>query len=102
MALYDENGKITIDDIAAGEDVKRIKDAIAKIDETKAAIEQIKNQSETFSGEAASSMLETSQVLVNALRELEEQLEQQIKFINRTVERYKQLDAEVKNKINQM
>ena len=70
MAYRDENGKITIDDVAAGEDIKK--------------------------GQTAQAIYDKSQELINQIQRLDNNLEETTNYIRHVLAVYKAKDEMLK------
>ena len=80
MAYKDENGKITIDDVAAGEDIR-------KIERTEGA---------NSKGETAQAIYDKSQELINQIQRLDSNLEETTNYIRHVLAVYKAKDEMLK------
>lgn len=100
MALYDENGKITIDEIAAQNDIKRINAAIHSLNNSKAAIQNLINQASGGQGQTTNAILEKATELKGQIDAMINRLNETSWFISKTVSHYQWVDQQVKNIIN--
>lgn len=101
MAFRDSNGKITIDEVAAQKDINYINAAIQDLQAARDSLNEIMHQAQSFSGRTAVSMTECSARLIKEYDSLISQLKNSTDLIQNTVEKYKKIDEEVKNLINQ-
>lgn len=100
MAFKDSNGKITIDEGAAQKDITNIKAATEHLSAANRLLTQMINIASEFSGE-------TGKAIVDALGELQKQVNQMMDYsfntisaINSVVKKYEQIDRELKSLIN--
>lgn len=100
MAYVDENGLILIDDVEVAEDITKLKTTLDLLDEALEKIKQIQNTNSGFMGHTAAAIDETSIELINRINEQKEEIETTIGYINRVVERYKTIDAKMRDLIN--
>lgn len=96
MAYYDYNGKITIDEVAAGTDIARINAALPSLINAKRILEQLLEQGSSSQGETGAAIVEKTQELIRRLSGLIQGLEEAKNYISNTVRRYQALDQEVK------
>ena len=101
MSFRDSNGKITIDEVAAQKDINYINAAIQDLQAARDSLNEIMHQAQSFSGRTAVSMTECSARLIKEYDSLISQLKNSTDLIQNTVEKYKKIDEEVKNLINQ-
>lgn len=101
MAFRDSNGKITIDEVAAQKDINHINAAIQDLQAARDSLNEIMHQAQSFSGRTAVGMTECSARLIKEYDSLIRQLKGSADLIQNTVEKYKKIDEEVKNLINQ-
>lgn len=100
MALYDENGKITIDENAAQYDVRRIKDALYCLNESRKTLNSLIQQATHTQGETGSAIIEKAAELRGQIDAMIGRLNETESFINRTVAHYQRIDRQVKDIIN--
>lgn len=100
MAYVDENGLILIDDVEVAEDITKLKTTIDLLEEALEKVKQIQNANSGFMGHTAAAINETSVELINRINAQKEEIETTIGFINRVVERYKAIDAKMRDVIN--
>lgn len=100
MALYDENGKITIDENAAQYDVRKIQDALYYLNDSRRTLNNLIQQSAQTQGETGNAITEKATELRNQIDAMIGCLNETVNFINRTVSHYQWLDQQVKNIIN--
>ena len=96
MAYRDYNGKITIDEVAAKNDVKKINAAIAKLETARNSVNQLMQQSSVMKGETGQAIVSKSGEMKRNLDALINNLRQEVTAINQTVAKYKRLDQQVK------
>lgn len=100
MAYVDQNGLILIDEIEAAEDVKKLKSALATMEEALELINQIAGINSAFSGDTANAIEISSAELMKQVNQQKAEIEEEIRIINEVVERYQLVDAKMKNQIN--
>ena len=98
MAYLDKNGLILIDDVAADSDVKKLKDAKAKLQTALNSIGNITTLNSELSGPTATAITETSQVLKSYLEIQIANIDTTIGNINGTVNKYKTIDSDLSSK----
>ncbi len=96
MAYRDYNGQITIDEVAAKNDVRRINEAISKLEASKNSMNQLIQQSNEMKGATAQAIEAKASELKRQIEALINTLNQEAYAINQTVAKYKRLDQEVK------
>lgn len=96
MAYKDYNGKIMIDEVAANNDIKKLRQAIGKLEESKNAINQVIYQGNQTKGAVGTAIVTKGNELKGQLQSLINNLNSEISSINQTVAKYKRLDQEVK------
>ncbi len=99
MAYHDENGKITIDEVAAEQDIRRLERAIADLNASKNAMKNLMNTAAAGKGEAVSAVTEKSGEMINKINDMISRLDETVSFIKRTVSHYRQVDENIKNAI---
>ena len=99
MAYRDQNGRITIDEIAAQQDIKRIQTAIGSLENARAAINSLIQQNSTAQGETASAINEKSHELQKQLNDMITSLNDTIVYIRNVVAFYRELDQKIKTMI---
>lgn len=100
MAYVDENGLILIDDVEVAEDITKLKSTIDLLDETLERINQIVSINSEFKGETAQALEEATVEMINRVTSQKEEIEAEIRYINQVVERYKTIDANMRDQIN--
>ena len=94
MAYRDENGKITIDDVAAGEDIRKIERAQAILQN---ALQSLRAAQTTNSkGQTAQAIYDKSQELINQIQRLDNNLEETTNYIRHVLAVYKAKDEMLK------
>ena len=71
MAYKDENGKITIDDVAAGEDIRKIERAQSILQNALQSLRAAQTEGANSKGETAQAIYDKSQELINQIQRLE-------------------------------
>ena len=67
MAYKDENGKITIDDVAAGEDIRKIERAQSILQNALQSLRAAQTEGANSKGETAQAIYDKSQELIKGL-----------------------------------
>lgn len=99
MAFRDENGKITIDEIVAQGDIRKLLAALEGLTKTLEYIRQVKEEAAEFSGNTGTAIIESSHQLLAQLHTLEKEIREAIDEIERTVSKYKTIDANLRGVI---
>lgn len=100
MAFYDENGKITIDEVAAQADIRRIETAIASLNNSKKAINNLIQQATSEQGQTSSAIIEKATEMRNQIDSMIGRLSETASFISQTVSHYQWVDQKIKEEIN--
>ena len=100
MAYHDENGKITIDEVAANSDIEKLTASMQKLAEIKAKFQQLTEQAGQSQGETATAIADKSSEMIAKLTKTQRQLEETIGLIRRTVAHYQQIDQALRDVIN--
>ena len=100
MAYYDENGRITIDEVAAQADIRRIETAIASLNNSKKAINNLIQQATSEQGQTSSAIIEKATEMRNQIDAVISRLSETASFISRTVTHYQWVDQKIKEAIN--
>lgn len=97
MAYRDENGTITIDEIAAAKDIKRITEAIAILEESRRTLSKLSKHAATDGkGKTAAAAEAVSNELIKRINAMISNLNETKAFIKKTVEHYQYLDQQIK------
>ncbi len=99
MAYYDNNGRITIDENVAWQDVNRIQHAIEQLNFSKAAIDNLIKQTASEKGLTSRAIIGKATQLRKQTDDLINRLEETITIIIRTVRRYQEIDRRVRDAI---
>lgn len=81
MAYRDENGKITIDDVAAGEDIRKIERAQAILQNALQSLRAAQTEGANSKGQTAQAIYDKSQELINQIQRLDNNLEETTNYI---------------------
>lgn len=100
MAYVDQNGLILIDEVEAAEDIKKLKSALASMEEALDLVNQIAGVNSAFSGDTADAIGVSCAELIKQINQQKSQIEDEINFINGVIEKYQNIDANMKNQIN--
>ncbi len=99
MAFKDQNGKITIDEVAARNDILRIESAINSLNNSKQAINNLIQQAANGQGQVTTAIIDKAAEMRNQIDEMVRRLNETSSFISRTVSHYQQLDQQIKREI---
>lgn len=100
MAYHDENGRITIDEVAAYNDIAKLQNSIDIMRTTMRKFEQLQAEAAESSGKTAAAIANKAAEMIGKLRKAISQLENSIALIKRTVAYYQQKDRELRDTIN--
>lgn len=100
MAFRDQNGKITIDESAAHADIKRLETAIASLNNSKKAINNLIQQATSEQGQTSYAVIEKATEMRNQIDAMINRLSETASFISRTVSHYQGVDQKLKEAIN--
>lgn len=100
MAYVDQNGLILIDDVEVSEDINKLKNAMDLMLESLEKINEIISINSEFKGDIAEAIQSSATELTNKINEQKEEVEAEIRYINEVVERYKTIDATMRDQIN--
>ena len=95
MAYRDENGKITIDDVAAGEDIRKI-EAQAILQNALQSLRAAQTEGANSKGQTAQAIYDKSQELINQIQRLDNNLEETTNYIRHVLAVYKAKDEMLK------
>lgn len=99
MAFADQNGKITIDEVAAAEDIKNLEQSKILLTQALDLIAQTESQGTAFRGDTGARIVMYSSELRADLKKQLENIETTIAAIKHTVARYQEIDRELKAQI---
>ena len=74
MAYRDENGKITIDDVAAGEDIRKIERAQAILQNALQSLRAAQTEGANSKGQTAQAIYDKSQELINQIQSIRQRM----------------------------
>ncbi len=100
MALYDENGRITIDEIAAQRDIDILNSVLEQLRSSLEDISQIEMQAQEFDSETNKNILEECRLLKMQISREIEASENAITYIRDTVRKYQQIDRNLRELIS--
>lgn len=92
MAYYDENGRITIDEVAANNDINKLKKTKESLEIALRYINQIKVLEDEFQGNFVAPMNSAFVELEKGITELISIIEALSLAIDKTVKKYRQID----------
>lgn len=96
MAFKDQNGKITIDEVAALSDIKHIKEAEVHFSTAYDLLSQMINMASEFSGKTGESIVEASRNLQKQIKAMMDASDYTTQRIHSIVKKYEQIDADLK------
>lgn len=96
MAYRDENGKITIDEIAAGEDIKKIESAQAILQNALQSLKAAMTEGTNSQGQTALAIYEKAQELTSQIQRLDRNLEETTNYIRHVLAVYQAKDQALK------
>ena len=99
MAYRDGSGAITIDEIAAANDIRRIQEAEGYLAQSRSVILQLMDLAERMTGQTADAIRDKAYELQTQVDRLNNQLVESRQLINATVKRYQQIDAQLASHI---
>ncbi len=99
MAYRDHRGRITIDEVAARKDIKRIDEAIQRLNMARSALNQLHSTSVSIKGNTGHALEEKSMEIIGRLNASISYLEMTKSAVQKTVAKYQRLDREVKQLI---
>ena len=99
MAYKDSSGRITIDEQAAAQDIRRLQEAAQILKDSRKAIANIINQASGEQGLTARAICEKAREMCNNIDALINRLNETSSFISRTVAHYQEVDRQVKEAI---
>lgn len=100
MALYDENGKITIDERAAQYDIRQMEIAIEAIEESQNALTEIIRQANETQGDVGVAIVEKAAEMKQKNIDMINRLKESVSFIRKTVAHYQWLDQQIKESVS--
>lgn len=99
MAYYDKNGRITIDEAAANQDIRRLREAAQILKESQASIRSLQRQGSEMQGLTAQAIQEKSMEMEKQLGRMITKLESTADYIQKVVANYRRQDEELKRLI---
>ena len=96
VIIKDENGKITIDDVAAGEDIRKIERAQSILQNALQSLRAAQTEGANSKGETAQAIYDKSQELINQIQRLDSNLEETTNYIRHVLAVYKAKDEMLK------
>lgn len=100
MAYVDQSGLILIDEIEAAEDILKLKKTIESMNEALKKLNEMESINSVSKGDAADTVDSVAAELIKQVNNQKIEIEQTIKYINELIEKYKTIDANMKNQIN--
>ncbi len=99
MAYYDNNGRITIDENVAWQDIHNIQSAIEQLNSSKAAIDNLIRQADSEAGLTSRAIVEKALQLKKQIDDSINRLDETVTVIRKTVYRYQEIDRKVRDAI---
>lgn len=99
MAFRDSDGKITIDEVAAEKDIKQLRLSKENMEMALKELQEILLQAEEFSGNTGNQIKDASVIMINDVKKSIEEIETTIGHIQMTVNKYQQIDKDMKKQI---
>ena len=99
MAFKDQNGKITIDEVAAKSDVEKLQKSVEMLRDVMTTLDQVAARSADFKGQTGEAILRTCGAFKKRLNRIVTDMEDSQNVIRNTVARYQQIDAQLKEQI---
>lgn len=99
MAFVDQNGKITIDEVAAAEDIKNLEQSKALLAQALELITLTEAQCGTFRGNTGDRIALCSAELKADLKKQLDNIETTVEAIKKTVARYQAIDHALKEQV---
>lgn len=96
MALKDSSGRITIDEVAAQQDIRKLEQAMVVLGESQKALESLLNQAGSEQGQTARAIEEKATELKRQVTALKDNLNVTSQFIRQTVAHYQEVDRQLK------
>ncbi len=101
MAFRDQNGKITIDEIAAQKDIQSLQKMKEYLISIKSKIGTINLQAAEFQGDTGETIKEQCAVISKQIDALVQDTDNSVHCIKTTVSKYEQIDRDLKALIEQ-
>lgn len=99
MAYYNANGQITIDEAAASSDIQKIKAAVAKLEDSRNSLNQLKASASSMQGYTGQAIVEQSEKLTKQITDLVDKLNSSSSYIRKVVDKYKEQDRQLATSI---
>lgn len=96
MAYRDESGRITIDEVAAGQDMASLGRAQESLRSVAGHLRQVAAQAGEFSGNTGAAILEVAERLAGDVDSSAERTRQAAELIEATVRKYQAIDQALK------
>lgn len=100
MAFRDENGKITIDEVAAQQDIKNLNKSKENLDTAMTHLKEIVALAAEFSGNTGTVITETALQLQKQVQGTIESIDTTSQNIDATIKKYQAIDQALKETIN--
>lgn len=99
MAFRDSNGTITIDEVAAEKDIKQLRLSKENMEMALKELQEILAQADEFSGNTGMRIRDASMAMINDINKSIEGIDTTIEHIQMTVNKYQQIDLDLKKMI---
>ncbi len=100
MKLYDEDGRIMIDESAAEKDIANLRVSKANLENALSFIDEINIEAAEFSGNTGLVLVDSSANVKKQIKKLISETELAIESIERTIGRYQDIDRKLKDTVN--
>ena len=100
MAFRDENGKITIDELAAGQDIRNLRKAKEDLDAAVATLKEMAAVASEFSGNTGTAITESSLYLQKQIQLTLTTIDTTIENIDTTIKKYQAVDRGLRDMIS--
>ena len=99
MAYINENGQITIDEVAANNDIAKLQQSADALSHVKKTLEALLSEAEAGKGDTIEAIKAETSEQIMRINKLISQHEQAISLIRNTVAKYQRLDRMVRDMI---
>ncbi len=100
MAFKDQNGKITIDEVAAAQDVRNLNKSKESLLDAVSRLKEIQAVASEFSGKTGTVITETAVQLEKEISAAIASVDETVANIQGTVQKYQAIDSHLKDLIN--
>lgn len=100
MAFKDQNGKITIDEVAAQNDIKKLMSSIEHLENSIEKLDEMYYLAESLQGKTSETIKSTCLAMKKQINASIEQDKLAIEDIRNTISKYQKIDASLKGVID--